>query len=298
MVLRSAVHIVKGRGENRAKNAPPQVIQELPISLREEQILSYDVDMINLPNATISMILQAQEETGQKIGDFQNLRLEDLKLDPEAYKDTEKQQTLFRYISTNKNFLEVYTRLLNEVVVPHLDQRLDAVFETNQNAEETQTFWCQFPPTLRLQGGPSERYGRPHNDAEYGHQIGEVNFWLPLTEYSETRTALWIESQPGLEDFHPLDSKVGTMTAFHGTLCKHHAEANPTVYTRASLDFRVGVGKYFDPQWVLRGTKSDHGRIPIRGRRREPPVERAEAAEEVPLNPPQHDIPTDTCGDT
>ena len=44
-------------------------------------------------------------------------------------------------------------------------------------------FYYQFPPTLRLQPGPSSRIGgRAHCDADYGHQDGEVNFWLPLTD--------------------------------------------------------------------------------------------------------------------
>ena len=44
-------------------------------------------------------------------------------------------------------------------------------------------FYYQFPPTLRLQPGPSSRIGgRAHCDANYGHQDGEVNFWLPLTD--------------------------------------------------------------------------------------------------------------------
>ena len=48
--------------------------------------------------------------------------------------------------------------------------------------DEPLTFYVQRPPTLRLQPGPSAFTVRPHNDAEYGHQPGELNFWLPLTD--------------------------------------------------------------------------------------------------------------------
>ena len=44
------------------------------------------------------------------------------------------------------------------------------------------TFYVQRPPTLRLQPGPSAFSVRPHSDAEYGHQPGELNFWVPLTD--------------------------------------------------------------------------------------------------------------------
>lgn len=47
---------------------------------------------------------------------------------------------------------------------------------TKQEIEDSQeyqktTFYCQFPPTLRLQPGPSERPRRLHRDAEFGHQV-------------------------------------------------------------------------------------------------------------------------------
>ena len=50
------------------------------------------------------------------------------------------------------------------------------------STDEPLTFYVQRPPTLRLQPGPSAFTVRPHNDAEYGHQPGELNFWLPLTD--------------------------------------------------------------------------------------------------------------------
>ena len=74
------------------------------------------------------------------------------------------------------------------------------------------------------------------------------------------RTALWVESEPGAGDYHPLDLPPGGIAAFHGTRCRHYAAPNPSAFTRASLDFRVGVGRFFDQKWVLNGTKHDHGR--------------------------------------
>ena len=157
------------------------------------------------------------------------------------------------------------------------------------SAGETE-FYYQFPPTLRLQPGPSDRIGgRAHTDAEFGHQDGEVNFWLPLTDGIFTGgwaacsggggggggggmdcfgcgdgAMLWVESAPGRGDYHPLGAgkalRPGDIAAFHGTLCRHVAAPNRSAYTRASLDFRVGVGRFFDRTWVLNGTKNDHGR--------------------------------------
>ena len=36
--------------------------------------------------------------------------------------------------------------------------------------------------------------------------------------------------------------------------------ANASRRTRVSLDFRVGVEGFFDPEWSMAGTKADHDR--------------------------------------
>jgi hypothetical protein len=45
--------------------------------------------------------------------------------------------------------------------------------------------------------------GRMHNDAEYAHQPGEVNFWLPLSECNP-ENSMWLESAPGRADWRPI----------------------------------------------------------------------------------------------
>ena len=61
------------------------------------------------------------------------------------------------------------------------------------------------------------------------------------------------------ERLHPLEVDYGTIAAFHGALCRHRAPPNASPYLRASLDFRVGVGRFFDPDWRLPGVKAQHG---------------------------------------
>ena len=125
------------------------------------------------------------------------------------------------------------------------------------------TFFYQRPPTVRLQppsGAAEARGGREHCDAEYGHQDGELNFWLPLTDPARTRTSLWAESAPSAGDFHPLDVAQGEIARFHGTRCRHRAPPNASACTRVSLDFRVGIGGFFDPLWQLKEAKAQHTR--------------------------------------
>ena len=92
---------------------------------------------------------------------------------------------------------------------------------------------------------------------------GEINFWMPLTDYSRTKTTLWVESVPNGGDFHPLALDVGRVAMFHGTLVRHYAPPNPTKYLRVSMDFRVGIGRYYDPDWKLEGLQHYHGRHKI-----------------------------------
>lgn len=92
---------------------------------------------------------------------------------------------------------------------------------------------------------------------------GEINFWMPLTDYGLTQTTLWVESGPNTDDFHPLALDVGQIAMFHGTLVRHYAPPNPTNFLRVSMDFRVGIERYYDPKWKLEGLQHYHGRHTI-----------------------------------
>jgi len=170
------------------------------------------------------------------------------------------QQHLTLALAADAPFLAAFEHLVEMVVVPSLKARL----VTAGACHAPTTFYYQYPPTLRLQPGPSSRTVRPHSDAEYGHQRGEINCWMPLTDRLLTRTTLWAESHEGAGDDHPFEVDVGEIALFHGTVCKHHVPANPSEWTRASLDFRVGIEGYFDPSWSMKGTKQDHGRRTVR----------------------------------
>lgn len=122
------------------------------------------------------------------------------------------------------------------------------------------TFYYQRPPTLRIQPGPARALVRAHDDAEYGHQNGELNFWLPLTNRDINGVDLWCETSAGSGDFHPVKVSYGEVVSFHGSSCRHYVNPNHSQHTRVSLDFRVGVEGFFDPCWQMVGTTDDHSR--------------------------------------
>ena len=113
---------------------------------------------------------------------------------------------------------------------------------------------------MRIQPGPARALVRAHNDAEYGHQNGELNFWLPLTSRRKTGVDLYCESKSGADDFRPLKAEYGEVASFHGSSCRHYVNPNHSLWTRVSLDFRVGVSGYYDEHWQMAGTTNDHSR--------------------------------------
>eukprot|EP00937_MAST-01D_sp_MAST-1D-sp2_P007598 g7598.t1 len=84
-----------------------------------------------------------------------------------------------------------------------------------------------------------------HCDAQYDHQAGELNFWLPLTAVWAGNT-LWSESAPGEGDYHPFVAGWGRCVRFWGCRARHKCVPNDTGFTRVSLDFRAMPTRRFD----------------------------------------------------
>lgn len=241
----------------------PQVAGDLPAQFRAQEYIMFDTDTYDLRRAAAGLLRRMpeldlsgcfREADGQ-----QEICLEALRANDQIFRSFQARQRLREHVSEDSAFLSAYERLVVEVLCPHLEVKLRETVDGG--ARPPTRFVYQYPPTLRIQPGPSESFKRPHRDAEYGHQVGEVNFWMPLTNYSEmTRTTLWVESSPNLGDYKPLDIDYGSIAMFHGTLCRHSVPANASLFTRVSMDFRIGVGDFFDPAWSLEGVKMVHGR--------------------------------------
>jgi len=198
-------------------------------------------------------------------------------------------------VSTDVRFREAVLDVVERTVLPWMRSRLvdlGAVPDGPEGEDDDgrREYYVQFPPTLRLQPGPSGRDVRPHTDGEYGHQMGELNFWVPLTDVGRTRTTLHVEEPGGGKEGgrgggggggggegglvvwgvrvgreeregERVEVDRGGIAAFHGTSWRHYVPANGTGETRVSLDFRVGVQGFFDPKWSLKGTTDEHARL-------------------------------------
>ncbi|KAL7519881.1 hypothetical protein ACHAWX_004635 [Stephanocyclus meneghinianus] len=275
--LRSSAHRVKYSLEHR-KHDPNPVIDGkatnttfLPDDLCREDVFSYCTETYDFHSAVARMLEASEKElvgTFQSLngcGDSNALNLDSFTVPSKSL--TRKcqrgnlelaQKYLSEVVGSDSSFLSLFDNFLTNVILPHLKQRLiDAGVATPEN---TVTFYYQRPPTLRIQPGPARALVRAHDDAEYGHQNGELNFWLPLTDRRKTGVDLWVESVAKAGDFHPLMAEYGEVASFHGSSCRHYVNANRSAWTRVSLDFRVGVQGYFDPHWQMIGTTDDHSR--------------------------------------
>ena len=54
-----------------------------------------------------------------------------------------------------EDFLDIYKRLLDQVIAPYFLSKLENEVWQEGEFREEEEFFCQFPPTLRIQSGPS-----------------------------------------------------------------------------------------------------------------------------------------------
>ena len=153
------------------------------------------------------------------------------------------------------------------MIGPHIVRKfIDEDEEENDvSIEKEFTVLYQFPPTIRVYNShlidtknkdiknnheiTYKNLGKMHCDSVFGHQIGEVNFWMPLTPTHPTST-LYAETSPGKADwypFHPLHP--GSIMRFPGTFCRHKTKPNISGKTRVSIDFRCSMSTCFDKDY-------------------------------------------------
>jgi hypothetical protein len=273
--LRSSAHRVKTNPKHRKQNPNPKdksgqatKTTFLPESIRREETFAYDQDRYNLRKAFSELLSRCDPAI---VGHFRTAQLEPALEDFVLPANTLHRQVnggcceaaqvyMSDAVAADANFLDIFDRLVEDVVLPYLKRRLVEAGE-----EDTpRSFYIQRPPTLRIQPGPGRAGVKPHHDGEYGHQNGELNFWLPLTDRNLNKVDLWCESSHQAADFHSILCDIGELISFHGSSCRHFVNRNDTDKTRVSMDFRIGIEGFFDPYWQMNGTTDDHGRKEIR----------------------------------
>jgi hypothetical protein len=179
---------INTKGERQLNStSEPKISEELPDILRNESIINYDTNLYDLYNS-IKLLLLKAKSIGH-FSDINNPKLEEFIVKTDIFRNFKARQVLYNTVSLDTYFLSIYENLVKDIICPFIkNQLIDKLF---CNKEEELTFYYQFPPTVRLQPSSKEEFGRTHRDLEYGHQSGEINFWMPLTDFNKTNTTLW-----------------------------------------------------------------------------------------------------------
>lgn len=131
---------------------------------------------------------------------------------------------------------------------PTLEKMYEKFIEEIVSIQFNEDFLFQKWPTFRVMLPDNVAVGAFHNDAEFGHPDGEVNFIIPLTNSDKT-ASIWVESEEGKKDFKPIKLSVGWLARFNGNKLTHGNKVNITGRTRVSMDFRVlPISKYHEDQ--------------------------------------------------
>lgn len=139
--------------------------------------------------------------------------------------------------SNNNEFQTVYDNFVRKVCCPKLAELWDCQGD----------IYYQCFPTLRIVQ-PGDFSIGPHCDVTYGLHPLTTNFYVLLTdlEAQESSAAMFLESKPGAEDWHPILGKYGEMVKhFPGGICAHWTTENNTDMTRVSLDLRLIPGPLY-----------------------------------------------------
>jgi ectoine hydroxylase-related dioxygenase (phytanoyl-CoA dioxygenase family) len=121
---------------------------------------------------------------------------------------------------------------------PELEKVYENFIKEFVSKQFDEDFLYQSFPTVRFHIPGNVAVGHYHNDAEFGHPEGEINFIIPLTDSNDT-ASVWVESEPGKKDFLPMKLRIGELIMFDGNRLTHGSEINTTGSTRVSMDFRI-----------------------------------------------------------
>lgn len=130
-----------------------------------------------------------------------------------------------------------------------LQEVYDAFIKQVVASTFTENILYQKFPTFRVHLPGNVAVGAFHNDAEFNHPEGEINYIIPLTNSKDT-ASVWVEYEPGTKDFYPMDMNVGELIKFNGNKLTHGNKVNETKKTRVSIDFRILPESCYDAHTI------------------------------------------------
>jgi hypothetical protein len=139
-------------------------------------------------------------------------------------------------------FHATYDNFVTTFCIPllHSLAMTKALFHTSAS-EDRITYRYQAFPNIRVVQ-PGDPALPPVCDTMLGHSLGFLNFCIPLTPSMGDNAALFVESHPGREDWHPLQTRAfGLGYVFDGARCLYFDLGGDgrCTSTTVSLNFRI-----------------------------------------------------------
>lgn len=178
--------------------------------------------------------------------------LSKLHLNRPRNEDKREMMSPLRNRGSRRRFHQLFDSFVVSHVIPllHSQALSKGIFYTNRHQlqrgkPQTIVYRYQAFPSINIVR-PGESSTDPHCDMTQGHSIGNISFHVPLTA-SYSTNAVYVESRPGREDWHPLStSSPGLGFQFDGARCLHFNLKNETDITRVSLNFRIAITRACD----------------------------------------------------
>lgn len=173
--------------------------------------------------------------------------LSKLHIDYPLIKDKRRLLASLHNRGTRRKFHQCFDSFVTSQVIPLLHSQALSTGTFYTNREQLQkgkpqriVYRYQAFPTINIVR-PGECSTDPHCDMAQGHSIGNISYHIPLTATFGTN-AVYTESRPGREDWHPLATKSpGLGFQYDGARCLHFNLKNETDITRVSLNFRIAI---------------------------------------------------------
>jgi hypothetical protein len=214
-------------------------------ALRNESSFLYDVDSFPLDSVLAEAL---------GVNDLSKIHI-----DHPLIKDKARLLATLQNRGRRRKFHHLFDSFVTTHVIPllHSQALSNGVFYSNRyqlqmGRPQGIIYRYQAFPSIKIIR-PGECSTDPHCDMACGHSIGNINYHVPLTSTFGTN-AMYTESRPGREDWHPLAAKSpGLGFQYDGARCLHFNLKNETNVTSVSLNFRIAItrapdcGVAYDP---------------------------------------------------
>lgn len=213
----------------------PATMQHAIAPLRAWEVITFDTEMWAELRLATAAQLSCNVDQLNKLHEVENVR------GSKPRKNRRRTTGQRCDVDGLERLVEAYEQFVCSVIAPHV--------ASNWQGDACTEVIFQAMPSLRVATPSSKPAGQRHRDGAYGHQPGQINFWMPLSSAFGNNT-LWLEPEAeGAGRSEPLEGEFGTLHRFHGHLLYHFTRPNDTPITRISLDFRVVPGPCYDDDW-------------------------------------------------